>query len=46
LEHAASAAAMFLTTEAVITDKPEPKDQGHGGMPGGMGMGGGMGGMM
>jgi len=43
LEHAASAAAMFLTTEAVIADKPEPKDA-VGGMPGGMGgMGGGMG---
>jgi len=40
LEHAASAAAMFLTTEAVIADKPEPKDA-VGGMPGGMG--GGMG---
>ncbi len=45
LENASSAAIMFLTTEAVITDKPE-KDAG--GMPGGMpgggmpGMGGGM----
>ena len=39
LEHAASAAIMFLTTEAVIADKPEKKDDhGHGGgMPGGMG---------
>jgi len=38
LEHAASAAVMFLTTEAVIADKPEKKDCGHagGGMPGGM----------
>jgi len=37
LEHAASAAIMFLTTEAVIADKPEKKDDhGHGGMPGGM----------
>jgi chaperonin GroEL len=45
LEHASSAAAMFLTTEAVITDLPEPKDHNHGGgMPSGMGgMGGGMG---
>jgi chaperonin GroEL len=44
LEHASSAAAMFLTTEAVITDKPEPKEHNHGGMGGGMGgMGGGMG---
>lgn len=41
LEHAASAAIMFLTTEAVIADKPEKKDDhGHGG-----GMSGGMGGM-
>ncbi len=44
LENAASAAIMFLTTEAVITDKPEPKDShshgaGMGGMnPGMMGM--------
>ncbi|MFH1583106.1 MAG: chaperonin GroEL [Candidatus Falkowbacteria bacterium] len=38
LEHAASAAIMFLTTEAVVADKPEKKDDhGHGGMPGGMG---------
>jgi len=39
LENAASAAIMFLTTEAVIADKPEKKDYGHGGggMPGGMG---------
>ena len=44
LQNAASVAAMFLTTEAVIADKPE-KDKG--GMPD-MGMGGmgGMGGMM
>lgn len=44
LENAASAAMMFLTTEAVITDKPEPKEggagaAGMGGMnPGMMGM--------
>ena len=39
LENAASAAVMFLTTEAVITDKPEEKDHEHGGgmPPGGMG---------
>jgi chaperonin GroEL len=45
LENAASAAAMFLTTEAVITDKPEEKENhGHGGgMPSMGGMGGGMG---
>ncbi len=45
LENAASAAAMFLTTEAVIADKPEAKNEPSmpGGMPGGMpGMGGGM----
>jgi chaperonin GroEL len=37
LEHAASAAVMFLTIEAVITEKPEKKDEhGHGGMSGGM----------
>jgi len=38
LQNAASAAAMFLTTEAVITDSPEEKPAG-GGMPpmGGMG---------
>lgn len=41
LQNAASVAAIFLTTEAVIADKPE-KDKGAGGMPGGMG---GMGGM-
>ena len=29
LENAASAAMMFLTTEVVITDKPEKKDEGH-----------------
>ena len=46
LENATSAAVMFLTTEAVITEKPEKKDNGHGSMPGGMGgMGGGMMGM-
>ncbi len=44
LEHAVSAAAMLLTTEAVVTDLPK-KDcncgDGHAGMPGGMpGMGG------
>lgn len=44
LENAASAAIMFLTTEAVITDKPEKKEHNHGG--GGMPGMGGMGGMM
>jgi chaperonin GroEL len=46
LQNAASIASLLLTTEAMITDAPEP-DKGHGmpggGMPGGMG---GMGGMM
>lgn len=45
LQNAASVAAMFLTTEAVIAEKPE-ENQG-GGMPDMSGMGGmGMGGMM
>jgi len=42
LQNAASIAAMFLTTEAVVTDLPEKKvEHGHGGMPGmgGMDMG-------
>ena len=40
LENAASIASMFLTTECVIADKPEPKSAAPagGGMPGGMGM--------
>ena len=43
LENAASAAGIFLTTEAVVVEKPEPKDKGgHGGMSGMGGMGGGM----
>ncbi len=33
LQNAASIAALFLTTEAVVADKPEEK--GGGGMPGG-----------
>jgi len=46
LQNAASVAAMFLTTEAVVADLPE--EEGAGGAPdmGGMGMGGGMQGMM
>lgn len=42
LENAASIAGTFLTTEAVVVDKPEKKDDAGamgGGMPGGMGMG-------
>lgn len=51
LLNAVSAAAMLLTTDAVVTDKPEPKgghDHDAGGMGGMWGMGwmGGMGGMM
>lgn len=38
LQNAASIAGMFITTEAVVTDKPEEKDDKGGGMPGGMGM--------
>jgi chaperonin GroEL len=37
LQNAASIAALFLTTEAVVADKPEPASAGGGG-----GMGGGM----
>ncbi|MGC8481536.1 MAG: TCP-1/cpn60 chaperonin family protein, partial [Acidimicrobiales bacterium] len=45
LQNASSIAALLLTTEALVADKPEPKDAaaGAGQMPGGMG---GMGGMM
>lgn len=42
LQNAASVASMILTTEALVTDLPEKKDEGHGhegGMGGGMGMG-------
>jgi chaperonin GroEL len=42
LQNAASVAALLLTTEAMVAEKPEEK--GDGGMPGG-GMPGGMGGM-
>ena len=44
LQNAASIAAMVLTTETLVADKPEPP--GAGGMPPGMGGMGGMGGMM
>jgi chaperonin GroEL len=42
LQNAASIAALFLTTEAVISDKPEPPAAAAG-MPGGMPDMGGMG---
>jgi len=44
LQNAASVAALLITTEAMIADKPEKKGP-PGGMPGGGGMGGGMDGM-
>ncbi len=43
LQNAGSIAALFLTTEAIIADKPE--ENGGGGMPAGAGDMGGMGGM-
>jgi chaperonin GroEL len=50
MQNAASVAALLLTTESLVTDIPEKKEEGGGhhdhGMGGGMGgMGGGMGGM-
>jgi chaperonin GroEL len=45
LQNAGSVAAMFLTTEAVVADKPEPAGSGGMGVPDMGGMGG-MGGMM
>ncbi len=39
LENAASIAGMLLTTEAVVADKPEPKNSSAPAMPGGGGMG-------
>ncbi len=42
LQNAASAAAMLLTTEAVVTDLPEKKDKDAGSAGGGMGDFGGM----
>ncbi|MGH6873138.1 MAG: chaperonin GroEL [Rhizomicrobium sp.] len=43
LQNASSVAALLITTEAMVADRPK-KDSGAGGMPGG-GMGGGMGDM-
>ena len=39
LQNAASIAAMVLTTECIIVDKPEPKDGAPAGGGGGMGGG-------
>ncbi|HEX8321452.1 chaperonin GroEL [Longimicrobium sp.] len=39
LQNAASIAGLLLTTEAVVTEKPEPKGGGAPSMPGGGGMG-------
>jgi chaperonin GroEL len=36
LQNAASVAALLLTTEAMVADKPEKKKGAPGGMPGGM----------
>ena len=44
LQNAASIAALMLTTEAIVCDKPEKEGAAPAGMPGGMP--GGMGGMM
>ncbi len=47
LQNAASVASLMLTTEAVVTEKPEDKSAAPPMPPGGMGGGmGGMGGMM
>ena len=45
LQNASSVAALMITTEAMISDKPEKKGGGAGGMPGGGMGGGGMDGM-
>jgi chaperonin GroEL len=44
VQNAGSIAAMILTTESLVADKPEEKDAGGGMPPGGMGGMGGMGG--
>ncbi len=46
LQNAASIAALLLTTEALVADKPEPKDTAAAAAAAGMGGMGGMGGMM
>jgi len=45
LQDAASVAGLLITTEAMIADRPEPKEHSHGMPPGGMGGMGGMGDM-
>ncbi|HEY6432387.1 MAG TPA: chaperonin GroEL [Acetobacteraceae bacterium] len=40
LQHAASIAALMITTEAMVAERPEKPAAGGGGMPGGMGGGG------
>ena len=37
LQDAASVAGLLITSEVMIADKPEPKGQAGGGIPGGMG---------
>jgi chaperonin GroEL len=46
LQNAGSIAALVLTTECLVADKPEKNGGAGGGMPGGMGGMGGMPGMM
>jgi chaperonin GroEL len=43
LQNAASVASLMLTTQAMVSEKPEEKKEMH---PAAQGMGGGMGGMM
>ncbi|MFP6758321.1 MAG: chaperonin GroEL, partial [Alphaproteobacteria bacterium] len=45
LQDAASVAGLLITTEAMVAERPEPKDGGAGGGGGGMPDMGGMGGM-
>ena len=45
LQNASSIASLMLTTEALVSELPEEKQDGAAGMPPGGGMGGGMGGM-
>lgn len=45
LQNASSVASLLLTTDCIITDRPEPEGDAHDHAHGGGGMGGGMGGM-